>query len=218
MLAACTQPDALEVLVEPAQHAVRIARSLEPGETNEIIGQRLATDVALEAFELPRRENLRERRVHRHLARVVGLRRFELLRLRRVRLLDHELAERSRHRVIVAPLQRGSFSEAHRSEEHDRVHDATVIWNLVARRGDDGLNLVAREHRRATPRSIFVLLLGQLVLQHARARREELVGNGIVQHRAQRSVDVEHGPRCDQLVLADRRSVLAEMTNLFRLL
>jgi hypothetical protein len=64
-----------------------------------VLGVGLAAHVTLEAVELPRGEDLRERRMHWHLARVIGLRRFHLLELRRVRLLGHELAERRRHVV-----------------------------------------------------------------------------------------------------------------------
>jgi hypothetical protein len=68
----------------------------------------------------------------------------------------------------------------------------------------------------AAPPPILVDLGGQLVLEHARARGEHLVGDRVVKHRAQRPVDVPDGPRCEQLGGRYARAVLAQVAELGR--
>src|SRR3569623_1838222 len=81
VLTALAQLDALEVLVEPAQHVIRVARVVAARRDEQVVRLRLPSNEPLEAFELPLRKNLRERWMHRHLARVVGLRLLHLARL-----------------------------------------------------------------------------------------------------------------------------------------
>jgi hypothetical protein len=110
-------------------------------------------------------------------------------------------------RVVVAPGQRRDLAEPHRAQEHQRREHAPIVRRRLGR--DDGLHLVAREHRGAAPRAILVALRRKLVLEHARARRDQLVGDGIVEHRAQRAVDVPDRPRREELIGWDERAILA---------
>jgi len=59
--------------VEAPERVVRVPRLAATRRHDEILGARRVPGHALEPAQLPRRKEPRERRVHGHLARVVGL-------------------------------------------------------------------------------------------------------------------------------------------------
>jgi hypothetical protein len=92
------------------------------------------------------------------------------------------------------PAETRRLPEAQPAEEEQGIDDPSICGDALV--GEDLLDLCAREDRAGAPRWVLIDLLRQLALFHLHgARLDELVGDGVLEHRVQHPVDVPHRAR-----------------------